>query len=188
MLFALSAGHHPKAKGAQYNGFNEHDEAVLWVDELAMQLGSDALIVPTGLLREKVAFINSHNCDAAIEVHFNSAIIDGKPVGRGCETLYYPKSSKGKHLAQIIQRSIAPMYFPNRGIKEGWYRMDVPGRVDYHGDVEGDEKPDYFLAKTKCPAVIIEPDFVHNSGAIRKHRKAACEAIANALKGWRYGG
>ena len=39
----------------------------------------------------------------------------------------------------------------NRGAKEGWYRMDP------------NNGPDAFLAKTKCPAIIVEPFFLDSS-------------------------
>ena len=59
--------------------------------------------------------------------------------------------------------------------------MDYPGRVDYEGDVDGDEKMDYFLRKTHCPAVIIEPEFIHLWGNIQRNRAAACVGMATAL-------
>ena len=39
--------------------------------------------------------------------------------------------------------ALAEIFPPSRGIKEGWYRQDFPGRVDYDGDVEGDEKRNF---------------------------------------------
>lgn len=186
-MILISAGHHPLARGACYDGFCEYDEALKWRDEIISILGDQAVAVPTGTLPQKVKWINALDANIAIEIHFNSAIINGTHVGRGCETLYYPGSKKGKDLARTIQHAIAPIHFPDRGIKEGWYRMDKPGIVDYDGDVEGDEKPDYFLRKTNCTAIIIEPEFIHYKIEIPHKRKGTCESIAEALKGWRYG-
>lgn len=119
----------------------------------------------------------------AAEIHFNSAInANGKHVGSGCETLYYPGSAKGKIIAEEIQKAMRwSLGNKDRGIKEGWYRQDHPGRVDYHGDVEGDETILYFLEKTRCPAVIIEPEFIHHQTFIREMRVQGSESIGDAL-------
>ena len=42
--------------------------------------------------------------------------------------------------------------------------------------------PDRFLAKTKCTALIVEPEFIRNVNDIISKREAACHAIVNALK------
>lgn len=171
MIF-ISAGHYPAAPGATFERFIEHDEAVLWADLMADQLGEAATLVPTGVLQTKVAFINSRllNGDVAIEIHFNSAIADGKHVGRGCETLYYPGSEPGEHIATLCQEALALVFPPSRGVKEGWYRMD-PTRG-----------PDFFLARTKCPAVILEPEFVHHADLIHDNRQMAVSLLIDALK------
>lgn len=181
-MIYVSAGHHERAQGATWNGHTEWQETMEWRDRIVKASGGmDMIAVPTGTLGQKVAFINAGQPDLAIEVHFNSAVVNGKHVGKGCETLYYPGSKKGKILAQNMQDTMLKFFEPDRGIKEGWYRMDRPGVVDYHGDVDGDETIDYFLRKTKCPAVIIEPEFVHNIDLIQYHRVAACTEIAKAL-------
>lgn len=171
MIF-ISAGHYPAAPGAKYERFIEHDEAVIWASQLA-KLVDNSLLVPTGVLKEKVGFINerSLNGDVAIEIHFNAAVnSEGENVGRGCETLYYPGSSKGKILAMLCQDALAELFPPSRGVKEGWYRMD-PSRG-----------ADFFLAKTICTAVIIEPEFVHRSQIITDNRNQAIEGLAEMLK------
>jgi N-acetylmuramoyl-L-alanine amidase len=168
----VSAGHYPAAPGAKFERFIEHDEAVVWAQYIADILGGSGTLVPTGYLREKVAFINERtmNGDVAIEVHFNAATdSNGNNVGRGCESLYYPGSIDGEELANLCQGILAQYFEPDRGVKEGWYRMD-PARG-----------PDFFLAKTKCPAVIIEPEFVHRFAMIHAHREQVCTDLANAL-------
>ncbi len=170
-MIMVSAGHHPYRKGASFNGFYEYDEAALWVPEIVRFLNGKGMAVPAGKLPEKVAFINSHDADMAVEVHFNSAMIGGEPIGKGCETLYCPSSARGKALAQQVQDAIAPLFPPSRGIKEGWYQMNK------------DKGPDYFLVKTKCPAIIVEPEFIHRKEIIQRRRMEACEAIAGALLG-----
>ena len=183
MIF-ISGGHHPKAKGAAFGTFNEYEEASLWVKRLSEIINKDYfIIVPTGGLRSKVAFINKKiqeypDPHIAIEIHFNS---DPSHGGKGSETLYYPKSHYGHELANQIQDKLGIIFEPNRGTKEGWFGMDRPGIVDYAGDIEGDEKPDYFLRKTNCPALIIEPEFIHNQDKIVEARDAGCQVIAQTL-------
>jgi N-acetylmuramoyl-L-alanine amidase len=171
MIF-ISAGHYPAAPGAKFERFIEHDEAIVWAKAITERLGKHGTLVPTGVLREKVAFINERimNGDFAVEVHFNAAVdSSGTNVGRGCESLYYPGSLDGKDLAELCQGILSEFFAPDRGAKEGWYRMD-PARG-----------PDFFLAKTKCPAVIIEPEFVHRFDLIHTYREEACKDIADAL-------
>lgn len=170
MIF-VSAGHYPSAPGARWKRFVEHDEAAMWSQLIAQQIPG-GMLVPTGVLRDKVDFINSRimNGDIAIEVHFNAARDkNNNPIGKGCESLYYPGSDRGKLLAEACQEAMAPLFPPNRGAKEGWYRMD-PNRG-----------PDFFLSRTKCTAVIVEPEFVHRANYIYDHRIAATMALAKAL-------
>jgi hypothetical protein len=43
--------------------------------------------------------------------------------------------------------------------------------------------PDYFLAKTNCTALIIEPEFIDNIDILAENQDECCEAIASALIG-----
>jgi N-acetylmuramoyl-L-alanine amidase len=170
MIF-ISAGHYPSAPGAKWERFVEHDEATVWADLLVAQI-DDSMRVPTGILRDKVNFINERvmNGDIAVEIHFNAARDkNNNPVGRGCETLYYPGSDRGEKLAEICQVALKSFYPPDRGAKEGWYRMDVS------------KGPDFFLAKTTCTAVIVEPEFVHRSQTIQDNSYLAINSLAKAL-------
>ena len=171
MIF-VSAGHHQDAKGASFEGANEFDEALFWQLEILHLLGSLAMPVPSSRLGSKIQYINDTLRDLigphlAIEIHFNS---DPGRQGRGSETLYYPKSHIGKDFANQIQEQLSIIYGPNRGAKEGWYQMNP------------EKGPDYFLAKTNCPALIIEPEFIHNYEKIREGRSAGCKVIADTLK------
>jgi N-acetylmuramoyl-L-alanine amidase len=178
MLF-ISAGHYPARPGAGYNNFYEHDEAVLWSREIFDALTdlskSDdpiAFEVPTGVLRDKVSYINhrAQSNSIAIEIHFNAAVDSaGNNIGKGCESLYMPGSELGQKIAKRLNDAIALDFEPNRGIKEGWYRMDKRKGADF------------FLEKTSCPAVIIEPEFIQHRDRIQHKRRATCKRIAEAL-------
>ncbi len=181
-MIILSAGHFPEDPGACFQGFCENGEAVLWVKLIhdCLSAAFPVVIAPSVWLGDKVRWINDYRPKPKLvaEIHFNS---DASRKGKGSETLYYPRSIKGQKIAQIVQDSVASFFPPNRGIKEGWYRMDKPGHIDYPGDVEGDEKVDYYLKKTNYPAIIVEPEFIHNKTTILAARDETCEVIAHAL-------
>jgi len=191
-MIILSAGHDPVAKGAEYNGFNEFDEATLWVETIR-RLIADSFLYPcsvaphsrsgntqsaNAVLIEKVKWMNQQaDVKLIVEVHFNS---DESKRQRGSETLYCPGSSKGKKAAELVQAELGGLFPPSRGAKEGWYRMDKPGHVDYPGDVDGDEKVDYLLRAVKPVALILEPEFIYNRETIESKRDAACAKLASA--------
>jgi N-acetylmuramoyl-L-alanine amidase len=181
-MILISTGHNPKQQGAEWNGKTEYKEGMKWTALIMRKLdeaGHNVAYVPTGTLTEKVKYINSTNgVKVAIEIHFNS---DPGRKGRGSETLFCPGSTKGKELAEMIQSAFKAKNIcqPNRGAKEGWYRMDRPDHVDYVGDVNGDEKIDYFLKSTNPVAAIVEPEFMHNLDKV--DMDAACQAIADAI-------
>jgi len=84
MIF-ISAGHYPSAPGAKWERFVEHDEAVVWADMLIAKIGADSMLVPTGVLKSKVDFINERimNGDIAVEIHFNAARDkNNNPIGK----------------------------------------------------------------------------------------------------------
>lgn len=169
----LAAGHYPTAPGAGFEGFFEHDEASRWVT-LLDSMAQDLLhVVPTGTLKTKAQFINAR-CqpgDIAVELHFNSAEnANGEHIGQGSVTLYCPGSNKGQRLADCMQNELAKVFSPNRGIVEGWFRGDRDRGVYY------------FLERTNCPAVILEPEFVHRRAIIQSNRAAGCAAILAGLR------
>ena len=174
---AISAGHNPAAPGAARHGVTEHQEAVEWVDQLisAITLYGDrdrklevmAHKIPTGTLGAKVRHINNLQCDLALEIHFNAAS-DNR--ASGCETLYFPGSEKGRGAALAFQTDLSTaMETKSRGVKEGWYRM-VTGGV-----------PNYFLAKTNCTALILEPEFLEHISKIKRLRSLGCWSIATSI-------
>lgn len=182
-MICISAGHHPTKPGACFEGFCEHDEAVKWVNEICSHLGDLCVKVPPSTLKEKVAFINVRNPSMAVEIHFNAAQVhkdlnnngevdegEMKNVGSGALTLYYPGSKKGKRLATEVQTVLEPIFTRHwDGVMEGWYRMNKNFGADY------------FLAKTKCTSIIVEPEFIHRKDLIQKNREVACFNIAQCL-------
>lgn len=187
----ISAGHDEVKQGATYenNGslITEFMLASKWADLITELLGDKAIRVPNGTLREKVAFIN-HTCGTlqgehiAVEIHFNSfkywkdldgdGVVDADEMiagGRGSETLYMPKSVRGHMAATKVQDHLGRLMYPNRGVHPGYYQRNPDNPVLY------------FLRKTKCTALIIEPEFIDNIDDINNNMKVACYAIATEL-------
>lgn len=189
MKVGIGIAHYPEAPGACSGDFCEHAESSVWTTLLSQNLANvniGCFVADVGKLGQKVKQINAADCDIAIEIHFNGG---GDARTRGAETLYCPGSTKGKRLARLIQAELFPaMKTIDRGIKEGWYKMDRPGVEDYAGDVEGDEKIDYFLRKTNCPAVIIEPNFIQQRANIVAQRVPGVHAILAGIKAYATGG
>ncbi|RLG69650.1 MAG: hypothetical protein DRO04_03080 [Candidatus Iainarchaeum archaeon] len=159
MKVALSAGHGKKEgvagiivydPGAVYYGMAEHDvclEIVEMVSSLCNHIPNlELVLIPPDTLHEKVAHVNASGADCAFEVHLNSAT-DTRV--RGTEVLHFPGSSKGFKIATELSKWLSDFIgSPNRGPKP---RSDP-----------------YFLKRTKCPAVIVEAEFLSNENVARE--------------------
>lgn len=198
----VSAGHYPQKPGAVFEGFVEHDEAVNWAQRVAELLGDDAVLVPIGVLKDKVAFINARCApgDICVEIHFNDAVkwrdknADGvatpdemEHVGEGAETLYCPGNEAGQKLAAAVQDSVEhlfPFKWTDRNRNGLQEKDELTGRGIKEGWYRMDPAngPDFILAKTNCTTVIVEPEFVQRKDRILQNREAACAALATALK------
>jgi N-acetylmuramoyl-L-alanine amidase len=169
MRVAISAGHHPRSQGARHEGMTEYALSKVWIAELHLHLaglGIDTYVVPSTTLRKKVEFINRKKLDCCLEIHFNDHW--NKKIS-GVETLYCPNSLRGHIFALTVHNWYAvTMSNPDRGIKEGWYKMEGL-RIDY------------FLRYTNCPALILEPDFIAQYAAFDTKRVATCRAIARGI-------
>lgn len=172
---ALSAGHHPGEKGAEWNGVTEYPLTAEWAREVGNQLLHKTLpdgrlvnvtYAPQTTLPYKVKAINFRtDIKLAVEIHFNS---DPAHKGVGSETLYMPGSAAGLKAARTIQNQLWQVVAPDRGAKPGYYQMNPANQADY------------FLRATNCPAVIIEPTFIHDPN-IDLIRVPACVAIARGI-------
>lgn len=193
-MIILSAGHYAEKVGASCGQYTEYPYTSIWVNKIQEYIlsneGMDSVVVASGTLPYKVSQINQIVANAklpdphfiAVELHFNS---DSSGKAHGNETLYCPGSKKGKLLAttfnNYLMKVACPLLGKDRGVKEGWYRMDRPDVVDYKGDVDGDEKPDYFLKETKCPALILEPCFIQDLDKFIKYENEICKGISESL-------
>ena len=117
--------------------------------------------------------IKASGCEAAVELHFNSAGTDAT----GHEWLHWFASERGKSLASNIQSEMTKRIpeLKSRGLKA------IGG---------ADERGAGFLRQTHCPAVIAEPFFGSNAAdwAIAEAKKpeiakAIAAGIARFFKG-----
>lgn len=167
-MIIVLAGHNPEKPGACYGSFCEWDEATKWANLIAQMFNDgDCIVCPHGGLPFKKNFVNIRKPKLAVEIHFNS---NPTHSGKGSETLYYPGSVKGKEAAETIQAELGRAFGPDRGVKEGWYKADKKNG------------PIFFLERTKCTSVIIEPEFIHNKNKIIEGREVGCQIIASAIK------
>ena len=106
---------------------------------------------------------------AAVELHFNAA----GPQAKGCEFLYWHKSSAGLALARFIH---------------GAHRLQFPEQTDR--GVKGrtaDDRGALFLQWTPCPAVICEPFFGSNHWEwfdFSDAQKALAHGYARGISDW----
>lgn len=168
---AIVVGHGPSVdKGAwnQVSGVSELD----WNKELARQISiaigprAVAVIVAREVERQPpIDRVNRLNPICAVELHLNAY----NGTASGTEMIHYPGSVKGEKLARLLQSAaVGVLKLPDRGVKG----PQAGGRGMA------------FLAKTHCPAVIIESFFIDNNADLQvgNLRKAAlAKSYADAL-------
>jgi hypothetical protein len=72
--------------------------------------------------------------------------------------------------AEDLLEVLSTYFKPNRGAKEGYYKLDPNNGIDY------------FLKETTCHAVIMEPEFIQNLDLINSSRVLCCKMIAKKLE------
>jgi N-acetylmuramoyl-L-alanine amidase len=180
-IVGVSAGHNSADPGSSLGPTTERSITERWADKICRALGARwgiaTVAPPNAHLSTKVEYFNRTRPEAIVEIHFNANI----PV-TGCETLYFPGSSAGRRLASKVHKAYSPFTSNrDRGVKEGWFRMDAPGIKEHAQDVEGDEQPLYLLKRTRAPTIIIEPEFISQMENILAMEDKVCQAIAYGL-------
>ena len=127
MNICISIGHGKSAKGGydsgalggNYQEFKISREIGKYIDEVFSGYARTADVInyyATLYLTDRIAHVNKHGYDLAIENHLNAS------GGTGSEVYYKHKSATGKKLAGAISKSIENTF----GITEG--RMVCPAR------------------------------------------------------------
>lgn len=168
MRVALSVGHGQKRSGEQVVndpgavheslGVTEYDTCRrihrCLMPMLEEYPGIEVVPVPVGIpLQDRVKFIvgerESMGLDLAVELHMNGAV----PEAHGTESLHYPGSELGIRWAERLNSwMVEVLGTRDRGIKEGYYRLDESNLVDW-----------FLRAPGTPPAVIVEPEFITNA-------------------------
>lgn len=179
MKICISIGHGKSARGGydsgalggNYQEFKIGREIGKYIGEIFKGYDCKADVInydATLYLTERIAHVNKHGYDLAMEIHLNAA------GGTGSEVYYKHKSSTGKKLAGTISKSIANTFgIRDRGAK---VKINPSNGTDYFG----------FVRSCKCESLLIETVFI-DTASDRKHvetaagQKQCAEAIVKAI-------
>ena len=179
MNICISIGHGKSAKGGydsgalggNYQEFKIAREIGKYIGEVFKGYNCTADVInydATLYLTDRIAHVNKHGYDLAMEIHLNAS------GGTGSEVYYKHKSSTGKKLAAAISKSIANTFgIRDRGAK---VKINPANGTDYFG----------FVRSCKCESLLIETVFI-DTASDRKHVETAAgqrqcaEAIVNAI-------
>lgn len=179
MNICISIGHGKSAKGGydsgalggNYQEFKIGREIGKYIGEIFKGYACTADVInydATLYLTDRIAHVNKHGYDLAMEIHLNAS------GGTGSEVYYKHKSSTGKKLAAAISKSIANTFgIRDRGAK---VKINPSNGTDYFG----------FVRSCKCESLLIETVFI-DTASDRKHVETAAgqrqcaEAIVKAV-------
>ena len=179
MNICISIGHGKSAKGGydsgalggNYQEFKIAREIGKYIGEVFKGYNCTADVInydATLYLTDRIAHVNKHGYDLAMEIHLNAS------GGTGSEVYYKHKSSTGKKLAAAISKSIANTFgIRDRGAK---VKINPANGTDYFG----------FVRSCKCESLLIETVFI-DTASDRKHVETAAgqrkcaEAIVKAV-------
>ena len=179
MNICISIGHGKSAKGGydsgalggNYQEFKIAREIGKYIGEVFKDYACTADVInydATLYLTDRIAHVNKHGYDLAMEIHLNAS------GGTGSEVYYKHKSASGKKLAAAISKSIANAFgIRDRGAK---VKINPANGTDYFG----------FVRSCKCESLLIETVFI-DTASDRKHVETAAgqrqcaEAIVKAI-------
>ena len=179
MNICISIGHGKSAKGGydsgalggNYQEFKIAREIGKYIGEAFKGYACTADVInydATLYLTDRIAHVNKHGYDLAMEIHLNAS------GGTGSEVYYKHKSATGKKLAGAISKSIANTFgIRDRGAK---VKINPSNGTDYFG----------FVRSCKCESLLIETVFI-DTASDRKHVETAAgqrqcaEAIVKAI-------
>lgn len=165
MNICISIGHGKSAKGGydsgalggNYQEFKIAREIGKYIGEVFKGYNCTADVInydATLYLTDRIAHVNKHGYDLAMEIHLNAS------GGTGSEVYYKHKSATGKKLAGAISKSIANTFgIRDRGAK---VKINPSNGTDYFG----------FVRSCKCESLLIETVFI-DTASDRKHVETA---------------
>ena len=166
-----SGGYDSGAVSGNYQEFKIGREIGKYIGEIFKGYACTADVInydATMYLTDRIAHVNKHGYDLAMEIHLNAA------GGTGSEVYYKHKSATGKKIAGAISKSIANTFgIRDRGAK---VKINPANGTDYFG----------FVRSCKCESLLIETVFI-DTASDRKHvetatgQKQCAEAIVKAI-------
>jgi len=173
MRVALVIGHTEKKFGAENKelGVTEFELNMAEAKRVKELLDEEDFGVASGIVfRDTYASlpkkINNLSPDFIISFHHNSF----DETSTGTETLFYKTSTKGKTLAEVMQRNIVKaLGYRDRGVK--------PKDIEDRGG--------YVLKYTDAPCVIVEPCFMSNTEELKNfiaRQDEYCKGIVAGIK------
>lgn len=179
MNICVSIGHGKSAKGGydsgacggNYQEFKIGREIGKYIGEILKGYACNADVInydATLYLTDRIAHVNKHGYDLALEIHLNAS------GGTGSEVYYKHQSATGKKLAAAISKSIANTFgIRDRGAK---VKINPSNGTDYFG----------FVRSCKCESLLVETVFI-DTASDRKNVETAegqrqcAEAIVSAI-------
>ena len=168
---SAKGGYDSGALGGNYQEFKIAREIGKYIGEIFKGYACTADVInydATLYLTDRIAHVNKHGYDLAMEIHLNAS------GGTGSEVYYKHKSATGKKLAGAISKSIANTFgIRDRGAK---IKINPANGTDYFG----------FVRSCKCESLLIETVFI-DTASDRKHvetaagQKQCAEAIVKAV-------
>mgnify|MGYP000341271737 CR=1 FL=1 len=165
---ALVIGHKKRSPGAHNEKFNLTEFG--FNQNLAQEIESKVVGVDVQIIYRRTyaslpSDINELNPDFIISLHCNAY----NKQASGTEVLYYHRSEKGEHFAEVLQHQIVMAL----GLKD---RGTKAKRVVNRGG--------YLLKYTTAPCVIAEPFFIDNNNDLKTaidNRQGLIDAYVNAI-------
>lgn len=168
---SANGGYDSGALGGNYQEFKIAREIGKYIGEVFKGYDCTADVInydATLYLTDRIAHVNKHGYNLAMEIHLNAS------GGTGSEVYYKHKSATGKKLAAAISKSIANTFgIRDRGAK---VKINPSNGTDYFG----------FVRSCKCESLLIETVFI-DTASDRKHVETAAgqrrcaEAIVKAI-------
>lgn len=146
MKVLIQVGHTSRAQGAgnKASGMTEFAFNTKVAEAIMRDKTHEYHLISDVDLNRVPALVNQINPDICIALHCNAF----NESATGTETLYWHTSTKGKALAQRLQKSLVEaLGLKDRGVKP----------------ITGTERGGFLLKGTKCPAVIVEPFFIDSA-------------------------
>ncbi len=155
----------------------------------------------TMALKDRVDLAETVNADLMVSLHVNASQNRG---ARGVETYVYGQMASDSDIADLVKRENAEVNYVDIIVNDLQQRLHHDASIRVAGSIEENlvrslrtlgrgkqrvkEAPFYVLARSRCPAVLLELGFITNSGEAQRlkdpsYRQRIAECISRSLLG-----